>query len=116
MQKEPTTHNIHIGDYVKEIAIKKRISERDLAEMLSRDPSTISHFYKRGSINTDLLWQLSKKLEYNFFRKFANSLDIELQNEQNFGPITIVLSDHKVTIEENGEITKIREYHKNHAK
>ena len=53
MQKEPTTHNIHIGDYVK---------------------------------------------------------------VKDFGPITIVLSDHKVTIEENGEITKIREYHKNHAK
>ena len=71
MQKKVTIHDIHIGDYIKGVAAKRGISEAQLAKMISRDPSAISHLYTREHINTDQLWHISNVLEYNFFKKYT---------------------------------------------
>ena len=113
MKKEKKTPDIHIGSIIKAKAVERGISETQLAKIIHRHYSAIHYIYKKGSINTEQLWQISVALEYDFFTEiYGESLPDHVTNKTNFKTTTIVVSSEKVSIEQNNGIVKITEYRK----
>jgi hypothetical protein len=117
MKKENSIFNIHIGSIIRNKVAEKGVLEKQLAQMIERHYTDIPDIFKRKSINTDLLLQISVALDYDFFKEvYTFYLDSILQNKQTENSITIVLDDKKVSVKHKTGITKITEYHKNHTK
>ena len=113
MQKEKTINTIHIGSIIKTKATERGISETQLAKMINCHISTVHYIYKKKSINTEQLWQISMALEYNFFTEiYGESLPEHVANKVNSNTTTIVVSGEKISIEQKSGITKITEYRK----
>ncbi|MCL2289310.1 MAG: helix-turn-helix domain-containing protein [Bacteroidetes bacterium] len=117
MKKENTPHNIHIGSIIKAKISERGISDTQLAKMIYCHHSTIHHIYKRRSINTEQLWQISLALEYDFFTKiYGFSLPEAIAHRHDSDTTTIVISAEKISIEQNNGIAKITEYKKHPEK
>ena len=57
---------IHIGDIIKQVLKEKRHSVAWLARRINKDPSNLRKTLKKESLNSDLLYRISKVLNHNF--------------------------------------------------
>jgi len=106
-------NKIHIGKIIKDVVIKKGILDTKLSHILGCHPSNLINIYKRESIKTDLLWQISIALEYNFFTEiYGFSLDLVLNNKTDYGTMNIAVSGEKVSVEYNKGNIRTIEYRK----
>lgn len=64
--------NIHIGEKIKQRAKELRIGPTELAEKISTSKQNIYGIFKRESIDTGLLYQISRALNYDFFALYTN--------------------------------------------
>jgi len=111
MKKETAIHNIHIGSIIKAKATEKGISETKLANMINCHISNVHYIYKKKSINTEQLWQISMALEYDFFTEiYGKSMPEHVTNKANSNTTIIVISSEKVSVEQKNGVTKITEY------
>lgn len=62
---------IHIGQKIKQIAKSKGIGATELAKILKRTRANVGQIFSRKSIDPDLLYKISKILDYNFFELYA---------------------------------------------
>jgi len=64
-------NTIHIGHEIQAVFKDKGWSISLFAEKLHFDRTNIYRIFKRKSIDTDLLFEISKVLNYNFFTLYS---------------------------------------------
>lgn len=67
---------IHIGKKIKEVWRKSRLKGTEFASMINRDRQVIYDIFKRESIDTELLQQISKVLNHDFFSYYSGDLPL----------------------------------------
>ncbi len=70
-------NKINIGAEIKKVADTRRIGATELAKELGKTRSNVNDIFKRKTIDTDLLYQLSTILNFNFFELYATSLRLK---------------------------------------
>lgn len=62
---------VHIGKKIKEVWKKSRLKGTEFASLINRDRQVIYDIFKRESIDTDLLKQISTVLNHDFFAYYS---------------------------------------------
>jgi transcriptional regulator with XRE-family HTH domain len=57
---------LHIGSIIKQISKEKKVSAREIADKLHCCYSNVYDIFRRQSINSEMLQELSKILDYEF--------------------------------------------------
>ncbi len=66
---------IHIGNLINTILIEKKVSKADLARKLDRKPVSINAYLKQSTLQTRIIFELSKALNYDIFEHLSNVLN-----------------------------------------
>ena len=80
--------DIHIGAIIQEKLTEKSMTVTGLANKISRERTTVHDIFKRKSIDTELLIEISKALDYDFIHnvyfkeKTSSSLLISIKTEE----------------------------------
>jgi uncharacterized protein YlxW (UPF0749 family) len=72
--KGNTIPDLHVGNMLKAKHKAQRITHAVLARRLKRDQNAIQRLFKRSSIQTYLVWELSIALNHNFFADLAQQV------------------------------------------
>ncbi|MBL7930916.1 MAG: hypothetical protein JNL60_03385 [Bacteroidia bacterium] len=62
---------VHIGKKIKEVWRKSRLKGTEFASLINRDRQVIYDIFKRESIDTELLKQISTVLNHDFFSYYS---------------------------------------------
>ena len=73
---------VHIGKKIKEIWKKSRLKGTEFAKLINRDRQVIYDIFKRESIDTELLQQISKALHHDFFSYYNANLTTAVQEPE----------------------------------
>jgi len=72
-----------IGQLIKQIAEGQGLSQKSLGEKINKTKQGIASIYRRATIDTDLLKEISIVLDYDFFAHFYEEPALEkFKNEQ----------------------------------
>ena len=74
--------NIYIGPVIKQKLDESPYSVIRFALEIGRSRKSVYNLFKIKSIDTDLLCQISKLLQYNFFILYTNETDSESLDEK----------------------------------
>lgn len=66
--------SIHIGSIIREEFIKTGWSVTSFAEKIKKDRTIVYHIFKRKSIDTQLLFDISTVLQTDFFSYYSRQL------------------------------------------
>ena len=72
--------NIYIGEIIRSVMAKKGVSKAELSRLLGIKPQSVDYLLKRKSIDTDMLYNLSLALNFDFS-------DLYRINQTNFNQI-----------------------------
>lgn len=64
----------HIGELIRQELRRQGRSNVWLSEQIACNPRTISKIFKKQYIDTCQLWQISKALDYDFFKVYSELL------------------------------------------
>lgn len=73
---------VHIGKKIKERAAALNIKPADLAEKINTSKQNMYGIFKRSSLDTALLSQLSKALDYDFFLYYQKSKSYKAEDSK----------------------------------
>jgi hypothetical protein len=73
---------IHIGEQIRIKSSEKRIKPVELARLISTTKQNVYSIFRRKSIDTDQLVQISKALEFNFFEYYNDLVQGALVHEE----------------------------------
>ena len=73
----------HVGSTIKKRLEEVGISKNEFARRINRTPQNVFSIFERESLDTSLLLDISKVLNFDFFRKFNVILLDPLQNKNN---------------------------------
>lgn len=79
---------VHIGRKIKEVWKKSRLKGTEFASLINRDRQVIYDIFKRESIDTELLQQISKVLNHDFFSYYNYSPQILKETKEKYGFVT----------------------------
>jgi len=65
---------LHIGEHIKERAKELRIGATELGKLINTSKQNIYGIYKRRTIDTGLLKNISEALNYDFFKLYASDM------------------------------------------
>ena len=68
--------NVNIGQLVREILDNKRIKVCTLSEKLNVRPTAVSRMLNHSVMSTEKLMKISSILDYNFYRRLGELIDI----------------------------------------
>jgi hypothetical protein len=71
---------IHIGELIRKRAKELRIGPTELAQMINTSRSNIYWIYKRKHIDGEMLVNLSRVLDLNFFNVYTDSAVLNITN------------------------------------
>lgn len=78
---------IHIGKQIKEVFDKKGFTVTEFAKRINKSRENVYSIFKRKTIDTGLLYIISKVLEHDFFTLYLSNSDgnkeIERLKEEN---------------------------------
>lgn len=66
---------IHIGKSIKKVSDSTDIGATELARIIGTTRGNVNSIFKRESIDTELLFKISKALNFNFFNLYTEALD-----------------------------------------
>jgi transcriptional regulator len=69
--------HIHVGKLVLEKLRERGMKKAEFGRRINKSRQNVHSILRRPALDTDLLSQISKVLEYNFFQVLAEKLDIE---------------------------------------
>jgi hypothetical protein len=75
-------NDVHIGNIISEYLRATGRSKKWLAERVSRSESAFCRVLKHDYIDTALLMDISRVLNYDFFRHFSNVLNVQAGVEE----------------------------------
>jgi transcriptional regulator with XRE-family HTH domain len=96
---------IHIGEKIKEVTEARGISKAELGRRLNMTSTNVHKIFKRESIDTSLLKNLSNVLEHDFFTYFRSDTNIPPELKQLYEDKIKLLED-KVRYQET-EIARL---------
>ncbi len=79
---------IHIGKKIKEVWKKSRLKGTEFASLINRDRQVIYDIFKRESIDTELLQQISKVLNHDFFGYYNSGQHLIKESKEKYGFVT----------------------------
>lgn len=79
---------LHIGKKIKEVWRKSRLKGTEFAAAINRDRQVIYDIFKRESIDTELLQQISKVLNHDFFSYYSSDTSLVKEPKEKFGYAT----------------------------
>ena len=68
---------IHIGELIKEELFRQQRTVSWFARNLYCERTNVYSIFKRKSLDTDLLFRISKLLQHNFFQHYSEELGVE---------------------------------------
>jgi hypothetical protein len=71
-----TMAQVHIGKKIKEVFRQSGLKGTEFASMINKDRQVIYNIFKRDTIDTGDLQQISKVLEHDFFSYYSQELPI----------------------------------------
>ncbi len=71
---------MHIGNIIEQVITSKELNVSKFAESVGMNRSNLYNVFKRKSIDTDLLFIFSKKLEYDFFGHYTKELHVNVSD------------------------------------
>ena len=66
--------NLNIGAIIKRVSEEKNIGPTKLGKMIGTSKQNVYGIFKRGSVKSDLLLELSLVLNHNFFQYYVEEL------------------------------------------
>ena len=78
-QKSVTTYDV--GNLIHWEIIQRKIKKKDLAKYLGINIINLSYYFRRASLQTDLVWKISKCIQFNFFGFLAEKVDVPYQTQ-----------------------------------
>lgn len=74
---------INIGEYIHNRANELEIEPKRICNFLNCNENDLSNYYNSTSLDSDLILQFSKILEYDFFRLYSHHLIIHSPSNPN---------------------------------
>lgn len=98
---------VHIGKKIKEVVDNSPVSVTDFASRINRSRDIAYKIFKRETIDTGLLQQISKVLEHNFFRYYGNEqLPMVKEEIAAYGKMAFLTEELKVSKKQLSELEK----------
>ncbi|MFP3597005.1 helix-turn-helix domain-containing protein [Chryseobacterium sp. SIMBA_029] len=66
--------DIHIGSLIYQRVLEQKINKSQMCNFLNRSEAQVDEIYQSKILNSEILLQLSKLLEYDFFRIYSEHL------------------------------------------
>ncbi|MDR2064712.1 MAG: helix-turn-helix domain-containing protein [Prevotellaceae bacterium] len=63
-------NEVHIGNLIRQKVNQSSLTVTEFARLINKTRENVYDIFKRSSIDTALLLQISKVLDYNFFKHF----------------------------------------------
>lgn len=80
---------VHIGKKIKEVWKRSRLKGTEFASGINKDRQVIYDIFKRESIDTELLQQISKVLNHDFFNLYSHGFSALVKEpKEKFGYAT----------------------------
>ncbi|MGL5888939.1 MAG: helix-turn-helix domain-containing protein [Bacteroidia bacterium] len=64
---------LHIGKLIRKRIEQAGMNKSEFARRINSTPQNVYSIFKRESIDTDLLWEISRVLNYDFFQHYTTS-------------------------------------------
>lgn len=77
---------IHIGEIIKSKADEKNLVMEAVGKLINRTRQTVADIYKRQSIDTALLVDVSRALEFDFFELYYGEEPLKSMKEKELAP------------------------------
>lgn len=90
---------LHIGKLIRKRIEQAGMNKSEFARRINSTPQNVYSIFKRESIDTDLLWEISRVLNYDFFQHYTTSPGSFLSDD----PLS-----HKTASDLNKELNQIR--------
>jgi predicted transcriptional regulator len=100
---------IHIGNHIQKKCTELKLGTTEFAKKINTTKQNVYAIFKRESIDTELLYKISKELRYDFFKLYNDQLNIDelasLSPEQK-----IIIQDKEIAyLKQLVEILKIKQ-------
>lgn len=66
--------DLHIGSEIKKVAKIRRVGPVELSQLIPMTRQNVDKIYRKQSIDSELLYLISKALDFNFFELYGNRL------------------------------------------
>ena len=73
---------LDIGEIIRQEFEKSGLSASQFARMINKERTLVYHLFKRQSIDTDLLYQISMILNVDLFQLFSEKLEHVIPKKQ----------------------------------
>ena len=73
---------LHIGNLVHWEIKQRHLKKKDVASQLGIIPTTLNQYFKQQSLQTTILWRLSKAVNFNFLMYLGQKLDVDFETEK----------------------------------
>ena len=73
--------NLHLGENIKQRMIELDMQPRVLADMIGMSRANLYYVFRKPSLHTDILFSMSKALNYNFFADIAAEINQQITND-----------------------------------
>lgn len=108
--------DIHIGQLIEQIVKKRKYSVNAVADFIHRNRSVVYDIYTRQSIDTGLLYTLSKSLNFDFFKVYSDELQGKIDKiEQPQEEVKKLAKKHRVLIEVELNDNEYKEFLNQHT-
>lgn len=95
--------NIHIGKIVRQHLEEVGMTKSEFARRINTSPQNIYGIFKRQSIDTELLRDISRVLGYDFFQYYASSSMVVNEDKTPYGKLQV-----KTAMELQKELESLR--------
>lgn len=73
---------MHIGNLVHWEIKQQNLKKKDVGSELGIGATTLSQYFKQPSLQTVILWRLSRAINFNFLMYLGQKLDVDFQTEK----------------------------------
>ena len=74
-------YNLHIGQLIKTVFEQSGMTVSEFARRINCERTNVYTIFKRRSIDVELLVNISKVLEYNFFEEILKQVDLDFKRQ-----------------------------------
>lgn len=68
----------HLGNYLDELLIKKRVTKAELARSINKNAVTVGGYIREASLHTRIIWDISKALDHNILSDLSDKLNLNI--------------------------------------
>jgi len=80
--QQDDTDPLHIGNLVHWEIKQQNLKKKDVADELGIIPTTLNQYFKQSSLQTKILWRLSRAVNFNFLMYLGQKLDVGFETEK----------------------------------